>query len=214
MRWRRRWIPGREVTSGCRSSRPARFFAAFVLAAFTFLLAPVGDAMAHGHLTAVKPIMDIRKLESRLHELVNAERVRHGLYPLRHIETLGLIARSHSKDMAKRAYFAHTSPEGSNPTERGDLAGYKCRKGHGSSFTYGLAENIHQTWLYSSYTKQNGRIVSYDWFTLEELAQRVVTGWMSSKGHKKNILTASYDRSGIGVAISKDGKVYSTQNFC
>ena len=214
MKWWRRWVPCHEVSSGWRTSRPARFLAAIMLAAFASVLAPDFDAQARGYLSTVKPVMDIRKLESRLHELVNAERVRHGLPPLRHIETLRLIARSHSKDMAKRAYFAHTNPEGRNPTARGDLAGYNCRKGYDSNYTYGLGENIHQAWLYKSYKTRNGRIVSYDWFTPEGLAQRVVTGWMNSKRHKKNILKASYDRSGMGVAIAKDGKVFSTQNFC
>ena len=57
-------------------------------------------------------------------------------------------------------------------------------------------------------------IVSYNWFTLEGLAQKAVNGWMNSKGHRENILKASYDRTGIGVAVAEDGKVYFTQNFC
>ncbi len=96
----------------------------------------------------------------------------------------------------------------------------------GSSLNAGSRQNLHHltqlsqnkrmflAWLYKSYKKRNGRIVSYDWFTLEGLAQRVVTGWMNSKRHKRNILKALYDRSGMGVAIAKDGKVYSTQTFC
>ena len=37
---------------------------------------------------------------------------------------------------------------------------------------------------------------------------------MGNKKHRENILDASYDRAGTGVAIAKDGKVYFTQNFC
>ena len=214
MRWQWRRVRGHEATSGCGTFRPDRFVAAFMLAVFVSLLAPDDDAQARSHVSTVKPVVDIRQLESRLHELVNAERVRHGLPPLKHVETLRRIARSHSEDMAKRAYFAHTSPEGRGPTDRGNLAGYNCRKGNESNYTYGLGENIHQTWLYKSYSRKNGRIVSYVWFTLEGLAKRVVTGWMNSKRHKKNLLKATYDRSGMGVAIAKDGKVYSTQTFC
>lgn len=210
----RRWVPCHEVTSWRRTSLPACFAALFLLAACASPPAPDDDAKARGYLSTVKPDIDIRQLESRLHELVNAKRVRHGSPPLKHIETLRLVARSHSEDMAKRAYFAHTSPEGRGPTDRGKLAGYNCRKDKESNYTFGLGENIHQAWLYNSYKTQNGRIVSYDWFTLEGLAQRVVTGWMNSKRHKKNILKALYDRSGMGVAIAKDGKVYSTQTFC
>lgn len=214
MRWRRRRVPGHGATSRCRTSRPARFIAAFTLAVFVSVLASDIDAQSRGYLSTVKPAIDIRKLEDRLHELVNAERVIHGLPPLKHVETLRRIARSHSEDMAKRAYFGHTNPEGRGPTDRGNLAGYNCRKGNESNYTYGLGENIHQTWLYKSYKRRNGRIVSYEWYTLEGLAKRVVTGWKNSKRHKKNILKALYDRSGMGVAFAKDGKVYSTQTFC
>jgi uncharacterized protein YkwD len=34
---------------------------------------------------------------------------------------------------------------------------------------------------------------------------------MNSSGHRKNILTPTYDREGIGVAISADGRVYITE---
>lgn len=214
MRWWRRWSPGHEVTSGCRTYRPARFAVVLLLAACAPPLAPDDSPETRGYFSTVKPTIDVRQLESRLHELVNDGRVRHGRPPLKHVEALRLIARSHSKDMATRAYFAHTSPEGRNPTDRGNLAGYNCRKDYESGFNRGLGENIHQAWLYKSYRTQNGKVVSYVWFTQEGLAQTVVTGWMNSKMHKKNILSASYDRSGMGVAIAKDGKVFSTQNYC
>jgi len=37
---------------------------------------------------------------------------------------------------------------------------------------------------------------------------------MGNQRHRENILNTSYDRTGIGVAIAKNGKVYFTQNFC
>ena len=165
-------------------------------------------------ITTVKPDIDISQLEDRTHELINAERSKRGLDPLEHISIVRRIARSHSEDMAARNYFAHRSPEGLSPTDRGRGAGYNCRKDYGTYYTYGLAENIHQGWLYDSYSTRNGRIVSYDWFTPEGLARTAVSGWMSSKGHRENILKPSYDKAGIGVAIAEDGKVYFTQNFC
>ena len=164
--------------------------------------------------TRTKPNIDIRHLEDRAHELINAERVKSGLQPLKHIEKIRLIARSHSEDMAVQDYFAHRSPEGLSPTDRGQKEGYNCRKDYGSYYTYGLAENIHQGWLYDSYSTRNGRIASYTWFTMEGLAQTAVGGWMESRGHRENILKTTYDRTGIGVAVAEDGKVYFTQNFC
>ena len=92
--------------------------------------------------------------------------------------------------------------------------GYDCRKDFGSYYTFGLAENIYQAWLYGQYWTQFGVVVSKDYYELEELASLVVDGWMDSPGHRDNILDSSYDREGIGIAISADEQVYVTQNFC
>lgn len=46
----------------------------------------------------------------------------------------------------------------------------------------------------------------------EEIARKMVQSWMESPGHKKNILTAEYDASGIGAALI-DGYVIATQVF-
>ena len=156
--------------------------------------------------TRGKPVIDVRQLEDRTHHLINAQRVRHGLSPLEHIEKLRVLARSHSDDMAVRGYFSHDSPEGLSPTDRGDRAGYACRKDYGTYYSYGLAENIYQGWLSSSTT--------YIYGIPFEIAVAAIASWMKSPGHRENILTDSYDKTGIGVAIAGDGKVYFTQKFC
>ena len=116
--------------------------------------------------------------------------------------------------MAARDYFGHKSPEGLGPADRGRKEGYDCRKKYGSHYTTGLGENIYAAPLYHAFTKVEGRIVSYIWLTLEGLAKKAVEGWMANKRHRENILDTSYDRTGVGVAIAKDGAVYFTQNFC
>lgn len=163
--------------------------------------------------TRGKPDIDVHQLENRTHQLINAERVKRGLSPLEHIEKIRLIARSHSEDMAERGYFSHGTPEGLGPTDRGRNAGYNCRKDYGTYFIVGLAENIYQGGLISLTTFING-VAIHDWFTLEEIAAGAVESWMNSKGHRENILDYSYDRTGLGVAIADDGKVYFTQKFC
>ena len=160
------------------------------------------------------PEVDALELEDLTHELINAQRVMHGFEPLEHDEAIRLIARNHSEDMASRDYFSHVSPDGLDSIDRGDNAGYDCFKDRGSSFTFGLRENIHQGWLFDSYQKENGRGVNVDWLTVAEIAQIAVDGWMNSPGHRQNILDSSYDRAGMGVAITEDGKVFFTQNFC
>ena len=160
------------------------------------------------------PEIDVRQLEDLTHELINAQRVMHGFDPLEHVEAIRLIARGHSEDMASRDYFSHDSPEGLDPTDRGRRAGYDCFKDYGSYFTLGLAENIHQGWLFAGYRTVNGRTTPYDLYSAEEIAQNAVEGWMNSPGHRQIILDSSYDRAGMGIAITDDGKVYFTQNFC
>ena len=152
----------------------------------------------------------ITALEQRIHELVNLQRST----SLTFDTELASIARSHSADMARYGYFSHDNLRGQSPSDRGAAVGYNCRKDYGAYYTYGLAENIYQAWLYSQYWTRNGVVVRKDYYTLEELASLVVDGWMDSPGHRENIVNTSYDRQGIGVVIGADEAVYVTQNFC
>jgi uncharacterized protein YkwD/uncharacterized membrane protein required for colicin V production len=56
--------------------------------------------------------------EAAMLALLNDERTRHGLQPLRLDERLRDVARRHSRDMLRRGYFGHLSPEGVSPFER------------------------------------------------------------------------------------------------
>jgi uncharacterized protein YkwD len=44
-------------------------------------------------------------------------------------------------------------------------------------------------------------------------APEVVSGWMTSPGHRANILSATYTELGTGVARARDGKTYYVQVF-
>lgn len=138
-------------------------------------------------------------IEDTIYELTNQHRLAAGLQPLMRDAKIDAIARSHSQDMADRNYFDHDTPEGWDPTDRGNAAGYPCRKDYGNHYTFGLGENI----FWHSGTR-------YD---AERLAYETVDGWMNSPGHRQNIMDSSYDRIGVGVAIG-GGAVYATQNFC
>lgn len=62
---------------------------------------------------------EVRKdLEERMLELVNEERVKEGLKPLKADPELTPVARAHSRDMFARGYFAHITPEGKTPSDR------------------------------------------------------------------------------------------------
>jgi len=147
------------------------------------------------------------EVELKIHDYVNQQRISNGLPALKFDTKLSEIARSHSQDMAKNGFFSHTNLKGQDPTQRGNLLGYSCYKDYGLHYTEGIAENIYMT--------PKGNVIGCgNVYSENEIANCVVIGWMSSPGHRKNILTSTYDKEGIGVAISSDGKVYATENFC
>ncbi|MFC6904229.1 CAP domain-containing protein [Halalkalicoccus tibetensis] len=134
------------------------------------------------------------EVEAEIHAQVNEIRAEHGLSELDHDDEIAGIARTHSQDMNERDYFSHTNPEGESPADRfGDLHPSECRA---------VGENLAyiQTGIGSG-------------GSAEEIAERIVQGWMDSEGHRENILRDGWDSEGIGVYMD-DGRVDATQKFC
>ncbi|MEU8570502.1 CAP domain-containing protein [Streptomyces pathocidini] len=117
---------------------------------------------------------------ARVVELVNSERSKAGCSPVTVDEKLTKAAQDHSKDMAEHGNMSHTGSDGSDAGERITRAGY-------SWSTYG--ENV-----------------AYGYSTPEQ----VMEGWMSSPGHKRNILNCDYKEIGVGLAQPDH---YWTQDF-
>lgn len=155
-----------------------------------------------------KSQIDINELEKEIHRLINIERTNNGLNPLVWDNQIYSIARAHSEDMVERDFFAHENPDGEDPTDRAERQGYICRKDYGSYYTLGLAENIAMDPIQSNVVGCGSTL------TLSTLANCIVQGWMNSPGHRKNILTATYTETGIGVAYSEDDEALITQDFC
>jgi len=141
--------------------------------------------------------------EMEVHRLINLEREKHGLKTLEYDEELASVAKLHSIDMANDEYFAHETPEGLSPTDRADEADYVCRYQIGNIIYSGIGENLHMV---------KGSSVSF-LSTPESIAELAVSGWMDSPGHKKNILTSTFSKEGIGVSISTF-TIHVTQDFC
>jgi uncharacterized protein YkwD len=117
--------------------------------------------------------------------------------------------------MVQQNYFEHENPAGLNARGRGDWARYPCERVIGLYTYSGISENLYQGHRAGAYyTDADGTITSYDWRSLEEIAQVTVNGWMDSPGHRQNILTPHISYEGIGVAFGPDDKVYVTQNLC
>jgi len=78
---------------------------------------PSSDEQINLHFTYDKP--QVRPfLEIRMLEMVNKERAKEGLEPLKADPEMARVARAHSKDMFARGYFAHVNPDGKNPFDR------------------------------------------------------------------------------------------------
>jgi len=107
--------------------------------------------------------------------LVNRERARRGLASLRPNSRLRLAAHRHVRDMVRRAYFGHASPEGVFPSERARRAGY-MRGFH----SWRVAENL--AWGEAG----------------QATPQTIVRGWMESPTHRR-ILLGPFTEVGIGV---------------
>ncbi len=120
--------------------------------------------------------------EKTVLELVNKERSRAGVAPLKAHPKLCRAARAHSANMAAKNTLAHTL-DGKTFSQRIDDTGYRCGE---------AGENCAQ------------------WARTPADAMRI---WMSSAGHRDNILNPRYKEIGIGVGMTKDGRKYWTQLF-
>ncbi len=105
---------------------------------------------------------------------INTVRARHGLGSLRADPRLAAAASAHAADMAKRDFFDHRGPDGAGLAGRVTRAGYAY--GH-------VAENI-----------AGG----------QRRAEQVVASWMSSAGHRRNLLNAEAVDAGIGYVDAPD----------
>ncbi len=128
-------------------------------------------------------------VEEALFAMTNDVRRRQGLPLFLKDESCRNAARAHSADMFIRNYFAHKDPDGRSVKER--LPANPALRQWG--------ENI---WT--------GR--GYDPRQIQHLAQVIMSGWMNSPGHRKNILSPEYTHLGIGV-ITNHQEVKATQVF-
>lgn len=118
--------------------------------------------------------------------LTNAERVKAGCGALTRHSALDSAAQGHAVDMGVHDYFSHTGRDGSSPWDRTGRAGYPSRSGQGENIAAGQADPVV-----------------------------VVRGWMSSTGHRKNLLNCKFKSIGVGYATSSTGpyRHFWVQNF-
>lgn len=131
-------------------------------------------------------IADANAIERRAFEQTNAVRAQHGLQPFVWDPALCLLARNHSADMAQLGYFSHATPDGQRLRERARAAGIRYQV---------IAENIAYNLGY------------------EDPGAFAVERWMTSPGHRANILYAGFTSMAVGTFVAPDGSVFLTQTF-
>lgn len=157
-----------------------------------------------GRLTDPHETRFRRWVEFYIHVAVNRERTQRGLAPLEFDAALRAIARDHSVDMGRKDYFAHVSPSGIDPGDRYRRANYHCLRGAG--------ENIAYTYFDRRVRTDSGDVVRYR--AAKELARGVVSQWMHSPDHRENILAKRWQREGLGIYYTENGRIYATEDFC
>ncbi|MBQ7314841.1 MAG: LysM peptidoglycan-binding domain-containing protein [Clostridia bacterium] len=128
------------------------------------------------------PVTDtaVTSYEQEVIRLVNDIRAASGLSALTYDWQLCRVARYKSQDMCDNGYFSHTSPVYGTP--------FQMIKSFGISYR-SAGENIAKG---------------------QATPQAVVDAWMSSSGHRANILNASFTHIGVGYVAN--GR-YWTQMF-
>jgi len=198
-----------EICAAIDSSPALKVGAVLLWAVIGVLvLAETGDSLI-GTLFGSGP--DTSAVEQQIHEEVNRQRARHGLDTLTYNTEAADIARSHSRDMMERDFFAHECPDGDLVADRYDKAGFECRIFDGDGYLTG-GENIAQTWWDKPITGEDGEEKHHK--QTKELAVDIVNQWMESPEHRDNLLTPAWESEGIGIVIGADGEVFATQNFC
>ena len=122
--------------------------------------------------------------QSEMVASVNAQRAAAGAPPLARCGTLERAAQAHSEDQAAAASMTHVGTDGSNLRTRVERSGYVGWNGIAENVAAGYAD-----------------------------VPSVMDGWMTSSGHRANLLNPSYTHIGVGRAPSGSGAMYWTQDF-
>lgn len=125
--------------------------------------------------------------EFEIFELINNRRQKSRLGQLDWDNKLAQMARRYSEDMASGNFFSHYDKRGRTVSDRAQSSGIRGWRGIGENLFY---------------------CDGYD-----DFSSVAVKGWLSSSGHRKNMLNPEWTATGIGIASDSLGRIYITQVF-
>jgi uncharacterized protein YkwD len=159
--------------------------AAVIAAALAVLLVSAPSASAAGACDAANASASQASKRALVRAtlcVLNAERARHKLRPLRLNRKLSRAAQRHSRAMAQRNFFSHNSLSGASFVDRIRRTGYLS-----GARSWSVGENI----AYGSGSRSTPRAIG--------------KAWMNSAPHRANILSSSFRAIGIGIAMGTPG---------
>jgi uncharacterized protein YkwD len=132
--------------------------------------------LADGRLEAPAAVRvgSAARLEQNVLALINWQRARRGLAPLRVNSQLEVAARTHSKAMAQHGFFGHESNDGAAFARR-MKSFYPLLLGR----SWAVAENLV-------------------WGSPDLSAQESLGSWLRSSEHRRNLLGAEWREVGVG----------------
>jgi uncharacterized protein YkwD len=145
-------------------------------------------------------------LEHLIKEKINEVRLQHQLNPLFDDSVLFVAAKFHAKYLHKKGFLSHTEPEDKimeTPQKRANYFG---------AINYLVGENIAFTLVNTLLKDKKGKL--YENTTYDETATDLVTMWVNSPGHYKNIITPDYNATGLAIWVDTSSKrIYAVQKF-
>ena len=153
--------------------------AALLTGTALFLAAAPGTAMAQDACLGARAAPSGQTLDQAAGAvvcLVNAERMRHGLRALRADGDLRQAAGRHSRNMVRRGFFSHVTPDGADLSDRLRRSGY----------VHGTSGRVGETLGWGTGTPSS--------------PNRIVAAWIESPPHYRILLGRRLRDVGVGVA--------------
>ena len=142
---------------------------------------------------------------------INNERKQKGLKTLKYNATLAKAAQFHSEWMARNKNMEHLQEEAKSLEDHKTCAHHPINRAIKSGYirwddVFSLENRAEGQIVHAKEDANDyvGEIIAAGWGAGHPATQTqtIVTGWMNSPGHRKEILTAHYQEMGIGTAMN------------
>lgn len=148
-----------------------------------------------------------KEITTLILEKTNENRRDEGIAELIYDPTLTDIAAAYAEVLSSTGRLSHTDRSGDGPAERAEAFGYQITKEIEGGLRVGIAENL--AYIGTGMVTGAGYV---DPTSADAIAGAIVSGWMNSPGHRKNILDPLADRIGVGISFNGE-YYYAVQEF-